>query len=93
VAYSAGGCGVGPCTEPAGRIIESEIGAPPIVFPVPITGRLGSLWAADLAGLRRIRFSHGGCRGRAISERVARLFVHGTNMGGGIVASTIKIGG
>ena len=88
-----GGRGVGPCAEPAERISKSEISAPPIVFPIPVTGRLRSLWAADLTGLRCIRSSRTRWSSGTISGRFARLFVHGTNMGGGIVASTTKIGG
>src|SRR5438874_7870081 len=69
-----GGCGVGPWAECGERISVSEIGAPPVVFPIAIAGRLGPLRAADLA--RLLRLSRFGRSGRTRLGSVARFFLH-----------------
>jgi len=81
-----GGCGVGPWVERSGRISVSEIGAPPVVFPIAVAGRLRPLRAANLARLLRLRrFGESG--GTRLGS-IARFFLHVPNMGGNVVAST-----
>jgi hypothetical protein len=81
-----GGCGVGPCAEPALRSRRSKIGAPPVVFPVAVAGRLWALWAADLARLCRLRIL--GRSRRTRLKGISPLVFHGTNIGGNVAAST-----
>src|ERR1700719_3211444 len=81
-----GGCGVGPCAECGERISVSKIGAPPVVFPIAMAGRLRPLWAADFA--RLLRLSLFGESGRTRLGSVAGFFLHVPDMGGNVVAST-----
>ena len=68
-AYPAAGAasGPGPSRE---RISVSKIGAPPVVFPIAVAGRLRPLRAADLARLAAVGWQFGGgCRDEARSGR------------------------
>ena len=83
-----GGCGVGPWAERTGRISVSEIGAPPVVFPIAVAGRLRSLRAADLARFWQGRWRRLGRVGAGKLGRILRLFVHSPNMGPDLCGST-----
>jgi hypothetical protein len=65
-----------------------KIGAPPVVLPIAVAGRLRPLRATDFARLwcrrlRRFRRRAGGGR-----DGFARFFFHQTNMGGNSTGST-----
>src|SRR5438045_9702597 len=81
-----GGCGVGPWAACGERSSVSKIGAPPVMFPIAIAGRLGPLRTADLT--RPLRLSRFGRSGRTRLGSVAGFFLHVSNMGGNVVAST-----
>ncbi len=66
----------------------SKIGAPPIVLPVAVAGRLRPLRTADFARLRCRRLHRFGRRAAAGQDGFARVFCHLSNMGGNPTGST-----
>jgi hypothetical protein len=59
----------------------SKIGAPPVVLPIAVAGRLRSLRAADLARLWCRRLRRFGRKAWAGQDGFARFFFHQSNMG------------
>jgi hypothetical protein len=66
----------------------SKIGAPPVVLPIAVAGRLRPLRTADFARLRCHRLRHFRRRGGGGRGMLARFFFHLSNIGGYPTGST-----
>jgi len=65
-----------------------KIGAPPVLLPIAIAGRLRPLGAADFARFWSRRLGRFGRSAGAGPDGFARFFIHLSNMGGNPTGST-----